>query len=101
MIKKKRQKDGTTRLTFSVEDERPVSVVGDFNGWDPLAHPLVRRSNGTRSVAVNIPAGSSVRFRYLADGGEFFDDPQADGVEPNEMGGSHCVVHAGDGSQLD
>lgn len=25
-----------------------VSVVGDFNGWDPFAHPLRPRRNGTR-----------------------------------------------------
>ena len=94
MINKKPQPDGTTRITFTVEDDRPVSVVGDFNDWDPFAHPLVRRSNGTRSVAVSLPAGGSVRFRYLADGGEFYDDPHADVMEPNNMGGSHCVVAA-------
>ncbi len=92
MITKKDNKDETTRITFTVDDERPVSIVGDFNDWDPLAHPLVRRSNGTRSVALNVPSGSAVCFRYLADGGEFYDDPQADLIEPNGFGGSHCVV---------
>ena len=28
-------------------------------------------------------AGSSVRFRYLAEGGHWFDDPDADRVEPD------------------
>jgi len=92
MITKKDQPDSTTRITFTVDDERAVSVVGDFNHWDPFAHPLVRRSNGTRSVAVSVPWGRSVCFRYLADGGEFYDDPHADAIEPNGMGGSHCVV---------
>lgn len=92
MITKKRNEDGTTRITFAVDDERPVSVVGDFNSWDPLAHPLVRRKNGTRSVAVGVPTGSTVCFRYLADGGEFYDDPHADIVEPNGLGGSRCIV---------
>lgn len=94
MITKKQMSDGTTRVTFVVEDERPVSVVGDFNDWDPFAHPLVRRSNGTRSVAIGIQPGSSFRFRYLADGGEFYDDPHADRIEPNGLGGSHCVISA-------
>lgn len=94
MITKKEQTDGTTRVTFSVEDARPVSVVGDFNGWDPHRHPLVRRSNGTRSVAVDIPAGTSAHFRYLADGGQYYDDPHADLLEPNGFGGTHCVVTA-------
>jgi len=94
MITKKELPDGTTRVTFSVQDDRPVSVVGDFNDWDPYRHPLVRRSNGTRSVAVTIPAGSSLHFRYLADGGRYYDDPHADLLEPNGFGGTHCVVTA-------
>lgn len=95
VITKKDQPDGTTRITFAVDDDRPASVVGDFNSWDPLAHPLVRRSNGCRSIAVIVPTGASVCFRYLADGGEFYDDPHADFTESNGMDGSHCVVTTG------
>ena len=54
----------------------PVSAVGTFNGWDPGAHRLVRRSNGTRSVSVKVPAGQEVHFRYLGSGGVWFDDPE-------------------------
>lgn len=78
MIKtSKAQRDGTVRVTFALpvaESAAAVSVVGDFNGWDPFAHPLRLRSNQTRSVAVTVPAGSTLRFRYLADGGRWFDD---------------------------
>lgn len=94
MINKKRLKDGTVKVTFSLEDDRPISVVGDFNGWDPTAHPMVRRSSGARSVAVTFPEGSKACFRYLADGGEFFDDPTADEIEPNGLGGTHSIVIA-------
>ena len=70
-------RDGTVRITFALPADAPggaVSVVGDFNGWDPFAHPLRRRSNGTRSAAVTVRAGRTLRFRYLADGGLWFDD---------------------------
>lgn len=80
------------KLTFSVADDGPVSVVGDFNGWDPGAHPLRRRANGRRSVAVTLPCGSRLAFRYLADGGLFFDDVDADRLEPNGYGGTHSVI---------
>jgi len=40
-------------------------------------HKLVRRSNGTRSVSVEVPAGEDVRFRYLGSGGVWFDDEDA------------------------
>ena len=44
-----------------------TSVVGDFNGWDPLAQPLRPRANGTRSAAVTLPPGRRFAFRYLAE----------------------------------
>jgi 1,4-alpha-glucan branching enzyme len=73
-------RDGTVRVTFSLPADEPdgaVSVVGDFNDWDPFAHPLRRRANRTRSAAVTVRAGSTLRFRYLAEGGVWFDDQTA------------------------
>jgi 1,4-alpha-glucan branching enzyme len=70
-------KNGTVRVTFTLpadEPDGPVSVVGNFNDWDPYAHPLRLRSNRTRSAAVTVPAGSTLHFRYLAEGGVWFDD---------------------------
>ena len=70
-------RDGTVRVTFALPADRPggaVSVVGDFNNWDPFAHPLRKRTNGTRSAAVTVQTGSTLRFRYLAEGGMWFDD---------------------------
>ena len=54
-----------------------MSVVGDFNGWDPFAHPLRRRANGTRSASVTVKKGRTLHFRYLAEGGIWFDDVSA------------------------
>jgi len=70
------------RISFVLPADEPpgaVSVVGDFNDWNPFAHPLRRRGNGTRSAVVSIPANNTVRFRYLAEGGLWFDDETAAG----------------------
>ncbi len=72
---------GAVRLTFALPVEQfpgRISVVGDFNGWRPGRHILVRRADGVRSVAVTVPRNSVLRFRYLAEGGHWFDDPEAD-----------------------
>ena len=69
--------DGTVRVTFALPADEPagaVSVVGSFNNWDPLAHPLRRRGNRTRSAAVTVKSGTTLHFRYLAEGGIWFDD---------------------------
>ncbi|MFN8075110.1 MAG: isoamylase early set domain-containing protein [Kineosporiaceae bacterium] len=78
---RRESKGKQVKVTFVLpdDDETPsVSVVGDFNEWTPGVHKLVRRANGTRSVAVQVPAGTRPRFRYLAEGGKWFDDPDAD-----------------------
>jgi hypothetical protein len=85
-------KRAPSKVTFILPDDvGPVSVVGDFNGWDPAAHPLRRRSNATRSVAVDLPPGRYA-FRYLADGQGFFDEPEADAVEANGYGDTHSLL---------
>jgi 1,4-alpha-glucan branching enzyme len=84
----KLRQDGMIRVTFALPAAEPagaVSVVGDFNDWDPSAHPLRLRSNQTRSASVTVPVGSTLRFRYLAEGGMWFDDetmPGANGSDP-------------------
>ena len=76
--------DGTsTRIQFVLPDDvhcGPVSAVGTFNNWAPGAHKLVRRRNGTRSVSVAVPAGAEVHFRYLGEGGIWFDDDDAHAI---------------------
>lgn len=74
-------KTDNVKVTFALPQDNPsgqVSVVGDFNDWTPGKHVLAKRTNGTRSVSVTMPKGSSVRFRYLGEGGHWFDDPEAD-----------------------
>ncbi len=79
-------KGDQVRVTFSLPEtdlQGPVSVVGDFNSWTPGVHTLVRRSNGTRSIAVTLDRGVKVRFRYLGEGAHWFDDAAADELGPD------------------
>lgn len=89
--------NGDVLVTFMIDDERPVSVVGDFNGWDPRSDPFVEELDGRRYVTVSVPADTVTCFRYLAatgdgDGAEFFDDQAADRIEPNGFGQTHGVL---------
>jgi 1,4-alpha-glucan branching enzyme len=77
-------KTGEIKLTFTIPQDQPsgdVSVVGTFNDWTPGAHRLVKRANGTRSASVTVSAGETVRFRYLASDGHWFDEADADTVD--------------------
>ena len=74
-----------TKIQFVLPDDihdGAVSAVGTFNDWTPGIHKLVRRSNGTRSVTVTVPNGNSLQFRYLGEGGVWFDDDDAQAITP-------------------
>ncbi|MFI6596640.1 isoamylase early set domain-containing protein [Nonomuraea sp. NPDC050536] len=74
----KSTKKGHVEILFSLPAHvGPVSVVGDFNGWDPYAHPMRLDSDGQYSVAVAVPKGQAYAFRYLGDGGNWFDEEAA------------------------
>lgn len=82
MIRQSRvAKSNTVKVTFVLpqnEVDGHVSVVGDFNEWTPGRHVLARRTNGTKSVSVTLPAGTCARFRYLGENGRWFDDPEVE-----------------------
>ena len=83
------------KVTFCLDTadvDQPVSVLGDFNGWDPLAHPLKKRSNGTRSATIEVPPGQVLRFKYLAADGSWFCDPDADTVAHDEYATTDTVL---------
>ncbi len=80
MLERKQLKS-RAQVTFVLPEDTPdgpVSVVGDFNHWNPAAHPLESRGDGTRTATVSLPRHSAHSFRYLAAGGYWFDDSEAD-----------------------
>ncbi|SEK47313.1 isoamylase early set domain-containing protein [Streptacidiphilus jiangxiensis] len=89
MLERAAVKQGT-KVTFVLPEgeDRPVSVVGDFNDWTPGAHMFQMRADGSRAVSAVLPKGQVTAFRYLADGGHWFDDQAADHHD-----GSNGYVH--------
>ena len=73
------------RVTFTVLDDgtgAPVSVVGSFNDWVAGADPLIACDDGRLGVTVTLSSDDDVHFRYLREGGIWFDDDDADEITP-------------------
>jgi hypothetical protein len=81
---------GTSTVRFEAPSHlrgKKASVVGEFNGWDPSAHPL----DGEGRATVVLPPGR-YRFRYLTRCGQWFNDPAADAYERGHHGGMDGVL---------
>lgn len=86
---------------FSVIFEMPAEleaeslvVVGDFNNWDESAAPLQRRKDGVWTKNLRLEPGR-YRYRYLADGKVWHNDPAADAYEASGFGEDNSVVIVG------
>jgi hypothetical protein len=86
------------KVTFVIPNDpvQPrISVVGDFNNWDPNATVFVKRQNNTRSVSATVDTGKRYRFRYYSADGNWMNDDAADAYEPNEHGSQNCILITG------
>jgi len=59
-----------------------VVLVGDFNDWDPDAHPMDRQADGSWHLVIPMHHGHH-HYQFLVDG-EPALDPKANGIARNE-----------------
>jgi hypothetical protein len=67
---------------FAAPKAEVVSLVGEFNHWNPEAHPMKRRDDGTWHLQLALNHGHH-QYAYLVDGKRFLD-PAAGGIGRNE-----------------
>jgi hypothetical protein len=83
------------QFVFENAKARRVSVVGDFNKWDPSTSPMRRSSeDGTWSVMIPITPGRHV-YGFMVDDSLFTLDPRAPKVKDVDFGTDASVVIAG------
>ena len=63
---------------------RAVSLVGDFNAWDPTAHPMKQMPDRAWFLTVELKHGHH-RYAFLVDG-HLTLDPRAQGIARNDKG---------------
>jgi 1,4-alpha-glucan branching enzyme len=61
-----------------------VSVVGDFNNWDPKAHPMKHMPDRSWLLTITLKHGHH-RYGFLVDG-VLSLDPHAQGITRNDKG---------------
>lgn len=71
-----------------------VTVVGDFNQWDPAATPMVRRESGAWTAAIPVSSGRHV-YAFIVDGDRWVADPAAPLAPEDGFGIRNSVIVVG------
>ncbi len=61
-----------------------VSLVGDFNDWNPAANPMKKMPDGAWFISMELKHGHH-RYAFLVDGNLTLD-PHAQGITRNDQG---------------
>jgi hypothetical protein len=84
-------RDGVKFVLVAPQAAR-VSLVGDFNRWDPAATPMQRTpTGGTWSVVVPLSAGRH-EYAFVVDGKQWLPDPSAPLAPVDGFGTPNSVV---------
>lgn len=96
MIKKAPIK-GSDKVAVTFEttirpEARSIALVGDFNGWDPSAHPMKQRKDGGWFITLRLPKKRDWQYRFVVDGSDWVTDHENEATAPNPFGGVNAVV---------
>jgi len=77
------------KFEYSAPEAKAVSLVGNFNQWDPQANPMKKDKTGLWKVTLSLEPGR-YEYRFIADG-NWENDPSCSSCVANEFGGVNCV----------
>jgi 1,4-alpha-glucan branching enzyme len=77
-------------FTCFAPQARAVFVLGDFNDWDPSAHPMRRQPDGAWRLDLPLSHGHH-HYRFLVDGKPVLD-PRAHGTARDHQGEKVSLV---------
>jgi len=96
-IKLYNENGATCRVTFRLlrdmaKNADIVTIVGDFNDWDPARSSMTRLKNGDFVITIDLNSRREYRFRYLIDGHRWENDRYADKFVKNRFGAKDSIV---------
>lgn len=87
--------DGGTAVQFDIrlpDDAHDVALVGDFNGWDSDATPMVQHApDGTWTAKVDLVPGVH-KYAFIVDGSRWLVNPLAPQLPDAGFGPANAVV---------
>lgn len=81
------------RFTLVAPGAERVSLVGDFNAWDPGVTTL-RQQDGTWTVTIPVAPGRH-QYGFVVDGSRWIADPAAPQSADSDFGTANSVMYVG------
>lgn len=78
-------------FSLAAPEAESVSLVGDFNDWDPGAAKMTKE-NGIWQIKVELKKGQVYMYKYVIDGEEWITDPNALNVDDG-FGGENSILN--------
>jgi 1,4-alpha-glucan branching enzyme len=80
----------TIFFRFEAPQAEQVSVVGDFNDWNVVKHPLCKNADGVWECRMPLPAGRYA-YSFIVDG-TWYPDPRCQQRECAADGTVRCIL---------
>lgn len=86
----------TIEITLDACDAQSVSLIGEFNHWDPSAGRMQRVPGCTWKTTVSVPEGR-YRYQFIIDGVRYIPDPSAAECVSDRFGGTNSILDVSGG----
>jgi 1,4-alpha-glucan branching enzyme len=93
MVKEKKEKGKKVDFSLLAPQAEKVSLAGDFNNWDTMAHPMKKDRKGVWKISLHFGPGI-YQYNFFVDGGWQNDPSCMDRVE-NPFGTLNCLMKVG------
>jgi 1,4-alpha-glucan branching enzyme len=82
------------QITFTLPSDlaaKQATVVGEFNDWDTTKNPM-SKVKGIWKTTLELEQNREYQYRYVVNGSDWYNDPDADKFVPNNIDGDNSVV---------
>ncbi|MFD2513303.1 isoamylase early set domain-containing protein [Pontibacter locisalis] len=79
------------KFNMNADSADKAEIVGLNGDWNNRVE-MKKRKDGSFVAEVSLPKNSYHEFKYLINGSEWRNDPDADGEAPNEYGETNSIL---------
>lgn len=85
------------KVTFTLTKDKAnsakhINLAGDFNSWDIESIPMTKLNDGGFSATIDLKQGKEYEFKYLLDGKDWINEPDADMFVSNVFRSDNSVI---------